>query len=140
MYMRWLENDVEITPALKERSKAVKGLQLVYDNPNYHFAEPMRGRARALCEKWEGQNWGKGEVVEDESSDDDDPAITSGSEEPGSLTGKTPQVVGDDLIVEARFSGPRDAPFHHPPATTEPPHLRCARHHARTGFEAYRET
>lgn len=79
MYMRWLENDFEITPALKDKSIVAAGIQLMYANPNYHFPEPMRERAKALYEKWEGQNWGEGEV--EEESEDDETATTS-SEKP----------------------------------------------------------
>lgn len=120
MYMRWLENDVEITPALKNRSKVVKGLELMYANPNLHFAEPQRDRAKALYEKWEGQNWGEGEA-EEESSSDDDTAITSGSEEPASPMGKrrkssatTISLRRESVVAEMRPSTIRPPPADHP--------------------------
>lgn len=70
VFMRWLESEVEITPALKERSKIHETLGLMFRNPKYHFEKPIKQRARQLYEKWEAQNWGQDEVV-DESSDDD---------------------------------------------------------------------
>ena len=48
MYMRWLENAVKITPALRERSKVATGLYLVYADPRIYFEELMRERAKAL--------------------------------------------------------------------------------------------
>ena len=78
-FLRWLETSVEITPALKQRSsKIATGLELMYKNPEYHFEHRTKERARRLYERWEAQNWGKGEVVE-ESTDDE--TLTGGSDE-----------------------------------------------------------
>ena len=71
VFLRWLETSVEITPALKDRSKIADGLGLMFKDPKYHFEERTKERAQQLYERWEAQNWGKGEVVE-ESSDDED--------------------------------------------------------------------
>jgi hypothetical protein len=70
LYIQWLETNVEIRPALKERTKIDKVLRLLFDRPDFHFQEKTRDRARALCEIWNAQNWGEGEVVEDGSDDD----------------------------------------------------------------------
>ncbi|KAM0723464.1 hypothetical protein Q7P37_000450 [Cladosporium fusiforme] len=71
LFMQWLETHVEISPILKERSKIDMALRLIYAVPQYHFQEQTRERARQLYERWEAQNWGKGEVVEDPSEEDD---------------------------------------------------------------------
>lgn len=120
MYMRWLENDVEITPALKKRApKVAAGIQLMYANPKYHFAEPMRQRAKALYEKWEGQNWGEGEA--EEASSDDDTAVASGDDEPTSPAGKrrkssatTSSSKRDSVVAEMRPSTIHPPPRNHP--------------------------
>jgi len=70
LYIQWLETNVEIPPALKERTKIDKVLRLLFDRPDFHFQEKTRDRARELCEIWNAQNWGEGEVVEDGSDDD----------------------------------------------------------------------
>jgi hypothetical protein len=70
LYIQWLETNVEIPPALKERTKIDKVLRLLFDRPDFHFQEKTRDRAPALCEIWNAQNWGEGEVVEDGSDDD----------------------------------------------------------------------
>lgn len=77
-FLRWLETSVEITPALKQRSKTVTGLELMFKRPIYHFEDRTKERARQLYERWEAQNWGKGEVVE-ESTDDE--TLTGDSDE-----------------------------------------------------------
>ncbi|GAB7330546.1 hypothetical protein MBLNU13_g02137t1 [Cladosporium sp. NU13] len=69
-FLRWLETSVEIQPALKHRSKIATGLELMFKKPEFHFEDRTRERARRLYERWEGQHWGKGEVVE-ESTDDE---------------------------------------------------------------------
>jgi hypothetical protein len=70
LFMQWLETSVEMTPTLKKRTQIDTALQLIFDNPKFHFKETTRERARLLYERWQAQNWGKGEVV-DESSEDD---------------------------------------------------------------------
>lgn len=74
--MRWLETDVDITPTLKTRTKLDQLLKLIYATPQYRFDEPIPERARQLYERWEGQNWGQGEVLDDssgaEGEDDED--------------------------------------------------------------------
>lgn len=69
-FLRWLKTSVEIQPALKHRSKIATGLELMFKKPEFHFEDRTRERARRLYERWEGQHWGKGEVVE-ESTDDE---------------------------------------------------------------------
>lgn len=69
-FLRWLETSVEITPALKERSKMDERLRLMFQRPEFHFEDRTKERAQQLYERWEAQNWGKGEVVE-ESTDDE---------------------------------------------------------------------
>jgi hypothetical protein len=70
LFMQWLETSVEMTPTLKKRTQIDTALQLIFNNPKFHFKETTRERARLLYERWQAQNWGKGEVV-DESSEDD---------------------------------------------------------------------
>lgn len=77
VFLRWLETSIEVTPALKERSKAATGLELMFKNPKYHFEDRTKERAQQLYERWEAQNWGKGEVVE-ESTDDE--TLTGGND------------------------------------------------------------
>jgi len=78
-FLRWLETSVEITPALKQDSKIATGLELMFKKPEFHFEDRTRERAQQLYEKWEAQNWGKGEVVE-ESTDDE--SLTGNNDEP----------------------------------------------------------
>jgi hypothetical protein len=80
LFMQWLETSVEMMPALKERTQIDIALQLMFNNPKFHFKETTRERARLLYERWRAQNWGKGEVVEESSDDpnsDEDAASTS---------------------------------------------------------------
>jgi hypothetical protein len=60
-----------MTPALKASSKIDAGLENMFDEPRYYFEERTRERARQLYERWEAQNWGKGEVAEDSTDDDE---------------------------------------------------------------------
>jgi len=50
----------------------------MFRRPEFHFEGRTRERAQQLYERWEAQNWGKGEVVE-ESTDDE--TLTGGSDE-----------------------------------------------------------
>ena len=77
-FLRWLETSVEITPALKQRSKIADGLALMFRRPEFDFGGRTRERAQQLYERWEAQNWGKGEVGE-ESTDDE--ILTGSSDE-----------------------------------------------------------
>lgn len=79
LFLQWLETDVEITPALNTGSRIGEGLQLMFDNPQFRFEEKTRERARQLYERWEGQNWGKGEIVEESTEDEAD--STDGDDE-----------------------------------------------------------
>lgn len=74
-FLRWLSN-IDITPILKAKSGSDKILQLIYADPRYHFDEPTRERARQLYIKWESQNWGKGEVLDDSSDGDEQTEAT----------------------------------------------------------------
>ena len=74
LFLRWLETNVEISPDLTQRTKIDQMLQLMFDRPGFHFQESTRDRARALYQKWQSQNWGKGEVLEESSDDDGDAA------------------------------------------------------------------
>jgi hypothetical protein len=78
-FLQWLETSVEITPALKERSKVATCLQLIFNIPRFHFEERTKDRARQLYERLEAQNWGKGEVIEE----DDEGSVTSGDDGAG---------------------------------------------------------
>jgi hypothetical protein len=71
IFLQWLETSVEMTPALKASSKIDAGLKNMFDEPRYYFEERTRERARQLYERWEAQNWGKGEVAEDSTDDDE---------------------------------------------------------------------
>lgn len=82
LFLRWLENNVEMTPVLKTRSKIDAGLQLMFNDSRFHFDQRTRERSRQLYERWEGQNWGKGEVVEE--STDDEANTASGDDAGGS--------------------------------------------------------
>jgi hypothetical protein len=79
-FLRWLDTSVEITPALKQRSKIEAGPGLMFKHPECHFEERTKERAQRLYEKLEAQNWGKGEVVE-ESTDDE--SLTGGNDDTG---------------------------------------------------------
>jgi hypothetical protein len=79
-FILWLENNAETSPALTLRNKMDQAIQLIQNNPQFHFQEETRDRARSLYERWQAQNGGR--VVE-ESSDyansDDDAASGSAS-------------------------------------------------------------
>jgi hypothetical protein len=74
--LRWLETSVEMTPALKTHTKIEAGLQVMFNKPQFHFEERTSQRARQLYERRQGQNWGKGEVIED----DDEASVASGDD------------------------------------------------------------
>lgn len=78
VFIRWLETSVEVTPALKQRSKIAGGLELIFKSPKFHFEDRSRERAQRLYERWEAQNWGKGEVVEENT---DDESLTGSNDE-----------------------------------------------------------
>jgi hypothetical protein len=78
-FLQWLETSVEITPCLKERSKVATCLKLMFNIPRFHFEERTKDRARQLYERLEAQNWGKGEVIEE----DDEGSVTSGDDGAG---------------------------------------------------------
>lgn len=82
LFMRWLETNVEITPALKDRSKIDQALQLMYANDKFRFEERIRERARQLYKKWEAQSWGQGEVMDDTSDDDDSDVASDDNNSP----------------------------------------------------------
>ena len=42
----------------------------MFKNPAFHFEDHMKERAQRLHERWEAQNWGKGEVVEENTDDE----------------------------------------------------------------------
>lgn len=120
LFMQWLETNVEMSPALKARTKIDQALQLMYSNPQFHFQETTRNRARALYERWEAQNWGKGEVIE-ESSDEDANTVASddnagGSKRRKSSTGATAK---SNPIAELTATTVRPPPPHHPIFGTE---------------------
>ena len=116
LFTRWLESNVEISPALKERTKIDQALQLMFDKPEFHFAETTRERARSLYERWEGQNWGKGEVVEDSSDDDDNDAASGSKRRKSSTSGPTTKSNSRTELVAATVRPP---PAHHPVFGTE---------------------
>lgn len=70
LFMQWLET-IEMSPALKARTPIDKALQLMFDRPEFHFEKSTRDSARALYQRWESQNWGQGEVLEEESNSED---------------------------------------------------------------------
>lgn len=89
LFMIWLETEVTISPALKERTKIHIALRLMFSHPNFHFEETTRDRARALHDRWEAQNWGQ--VIELSSDEDtnaaaNDDNVASGSKRRKSST------------------------------------------------------
>jgi hypothetical protein len=109
-FMRWLESDVEISPVLTQRAKVDQLLQLMFQRLEFHFEEPTRDRAHALYERWQAQNWGKGEVIEESSDDDANNAISGSSKRRKSST---------SAVSELEATTVRPPPPHHPIFGTE---------------------
>jgi hypothetical protein len=112
-FLRWLETSVEITPALKQRSKIASGLELMFRKPEFHFEIRTRERAQQLYERWEAQNWGKGEVVE-ESTDDEDLTGSSIETTPDAKrrrSSTTAQTSGTMIIPATIRAPPKDHPI-----------------------------
>lgn len=114
-FLRWLETSVEITPALKQRSKIASGLELMFKKPEFHFEIRTRERAQQLYERWEAQNWGKGEVIE-ESTDDEDSVTTSSDAESGhkrrkSSSASATQGSGAIIVPGKIRAPPKDHPI-----------------------------
>jgi hypothetical protein len=111
-FLRWLETSVEITPALKQGSKIASGLELMFKKPEFHFEDRTRERAQQLYEKWEAQNWGKGEVME-ESTDDE--SLTGSNDEPAPEAKRRRSSSGaqgsENIIVPGKIRAP---PASHP--------------------------
>ena len=82
MLLRWLDQDVQITMELKDKTKIDVGLQLMFKRPQYHFPEEDAKRAKRLFEKWESENWGANEVIDDENENNGDSDGSEASEEP----------------------------------------------------------
>lgn len=75
LFLQWLET-IDISPALNERTKIGQALQLIFGKPEFYFEEITREKARSLYEKWQAQNWGEGEVMEENSDHDANAAIS----------------------------------------------------------------
>ncbi|KAM0699129.1 hypothetical protein Q7P36_001175 [Cladosporium allicinum] len=91
-FMRSLETNVEISPALAHRTKIDYGLRLMYKKPEFHFQDTTQERARSLYQRWQDQNWGRGEVVEETSEKDatnDEAAESSSAKRRKSSTSDT---------------------------------------------------
>jgi len=51
----------------------------MFKNPAFHFEDHMKERAQRLHERWEAQNWGKGEVVEENTDDETNDSAGEGT-------------------------------------------------------------
>ena len=69
LLLSWLEDDVRMTPEIKEKTQIDKGLRLIFDTPQFHFPEEEKEKAELLYAKWESENWGANEVIEDEEAE-----------------------------------------------------------------------
>jgi len=69
-----LENEIQMTPYLKDSTQIDKGLYLMFARPEYRFPAEYSARAKALYDRWEADRWGASEedaVVEVESTDEE---------------------------------------------------------------------
>lgn len=117
LFMRWLETNVEISPALNERTRIGEALVLMFDKPDFHFQGTTRERARSLYERWQAQNWGKGEVIEDSSDDNANAATNDDNAASGSKRRKsstTDAVAKRNPVRELAATTIRPPPPNHP--------------------------
>lgn len=57
-FLTWLEESVDMNPALKKQSNLPTILSVIYARAEFHFPEDLRRKAQALHEKWDAENWG----------------------------------------------------------------------------------
>ncbi|KAI1463610.1 PUA-like domain-containing protein [Daldinia caldariorum] len=67
VYLQWLDS-IEISPLFKTKATLPEMLQLLTDKPELFYPEDMKASARALHEKWESENWGAANVVDEEET------------------------------------------------------------------------
>lgn len=72
-----LNNDVQMTPSFKEKTKIDQGMETICKD-EYHFPQEYVDKAKALLEKWQGERCGASAVVK-RGSDSDGP--DSGSDD-----------------------------------------------------------
>lgn len=65
MFLRWLDEEVQMTPEMKQKTMIERALKVMFAMPEYHFPPSYVQRAIKLFEKWEAENWGHGEVLDD---------------------------------------------------------------------------
>lgn len=70
-FLRWLSTNIDITPELKAATKIDQALRLIFADPRFFFEESVKTRAEELYNRWESQNWGRGELEAEASSDSD---------------------------------------------------------------------
>ena len=70
MFLRWLDEDVEMTPEIKQKTKIDAGLKLMFGSRLFKFRPEDADRAHELYQKFEEEKWGASAVVEDEMPSD----------------------------------------------------------------------
>ena len=58
MLLRWLDEELQMTPEFRSKTKIDSGLKLIFGTPAYKFSDEHAEKAKELFEKWEGENWG----------------------------------------------------------------------------------
>ena len=67
-----LLNNIDMTPELKKATLIDKAMDVIMNTTLFNFPVEFQVRAKNLKEYWEAQNWGAGEIVEDEDSSEDE--------------------------------------------------------------------
>lgn len=81
VFLRWLDQQIEITPLIKKDTQIDAGLKIIFDNPSFHFSEEVRESASLLFAKWESQRWGGRTPLESMLETDDGRSSSDGAED-----------------------------------------------------------
>jgi hypothetical protein len=79
VFFPWLEMDAPMTPAIRDKSKIDKALQLLFD-PEFMCPEEIASTARRIYDKFEEEEWGKHNEPESDPEDSSPvPAASTGT-------------------------------------------------------------
>lgn len=87
-FLRWLDEVLQMTPEIKQKTKIDLGLKLMFDSKEYYFLPQYVDKARELYGRWEDVNWGASEA-EGEAMDIDEDHHDEVKVEPGRKRHKT---------------------------------------------------
>lgn len=71
VFLKKMDDYLQMTPYIRQKSAVDQALLLVLNEEQFHFPETDVDAAKALMERWESENWGANEVVEDEAEEED---------------------------------------------------------------------